>query len=83
MKKILLLLLIPVTVFSQQPICDLLIRNGRIIDGTGNNWYYGDLAVKNGRIVAIGRQLNCSATKTIDASNMIVSPGFIDVHTHF
>ncbi len=82
MKKILLLLLIPVTVFSQQPICDLLIRNGRIIDGTGNNWYYGDLAVKNGRIVAIGRQLNCSATKTIDASNMIVSPGFIDVHTH-
>lgn len=61
---------------------DLLIRNGRIIDGTGNPWYYGDIAVKQNRILSIGRGLQIKATKTIDAGGMYVAPGFIDVHTH-
>lgn len=82
MKIIALFLLFPLFVFAQQPACDLLIRNGRIIDGTGNNWYYGDIAVKNGKIIGIGRQLNYTAGRTIDATNMVVAPGFIDVHTH-
>jgi N-acyl-D-amino-acid deacylase len=65
-----------------QTACDVLIRNGRIIDGAGNSWYYGDLAVKDGKIMAIGRLSNYTATRTIDANKMIVAPGFIDVHGH-
>jgi N-acyl-D-amino-acid deacylase len=82
MKLSFILLLFPLVINAQQPSCDILIRNGKIIDGTGNNWYYGDVAVKDGKIIGIGRQLNYTAGKTIDASNLIVAPGFIDVHTH-
>ena len=61
---------------------DILITGGRIVDGTGNSWYYGDVAIKDGKILKIGRLTNVAATKTIDAKGMIVAPGFIDVHTH-
>ena len=61
---------------------DLLIRNARIIDGTGNPWYRADIAVKSGRIAAIGRFPAATADRTIDAAERMVSPGFIDVHTH-
>ncbi len=61
---------------------DIVIRNGRVLDGTGNSWYYADVAVKDGKIICIGRCNNITAGKTIDASGMIVAPGFIDVHTH-
>lgn len=61
---------------------DLLIKNGRIIDGTGSPWYYSDIAIKNGEIIKIGKLTNMQATKVIDANNNIVSPGFIDMHTH-
>lgn len=60
---------------------DLIITNGRIVDGTGNSWFYGDVAVLNGRIAAVGK-LTGTAARTIDARGMIVAPGFIDVHTH-
>jgi len=87
MKSILLFALLPFTLFAQQknPVatgCDLLIRNGKIIDGGGNSWYYGDIAVNDGKIAAVGRQLNYTGEKTIDATGLIVAPGFIDVHTH-
>src|SRR6266480_2149869 len=82
MKALLFLLLFPLVLFSQQGNCDILIRNGKIIDGTGNNWFYGDVAVKGGKIIGIGRQLNFTAQKTIDATGLIIAPGFIDVHTH-
>ena len=82
MKALFFLLLFPLVLFSQQRSCDILIRNGKIIDGTGNNWYYGDVAVKDGKIIGIGRQLNFTAQKTIDATGLIIAPGFIDVHTH-
>lgn len=63
--------------------CDVLIRNAKIIDGTGNSWYYGDLAVKDGRILQTGRlPLTLTATRTIDAGGLVAAPGFIDVHTH-
>jgi N-acyl-D-amino-acid deacylase len=80
--KIVFFLLIPFCLHAQQNSCDVLIRNGRIIDGTGNSWYYGDVAVKDGKIVAIGRLDNYTAAKTIDATGLIVAPGFIDVHAH-
>jgi N-acyl-D-amino-acid deacylase len=81
MKQLLLLIFFPLTIFAQTN-CDILVRNGKIIDGAGNSWYYGDVAVKNGKIIAVGRQLNFTGAKTIDATGLIVSPGFIDVHTH-
>ncbi|MCW3082590.1 D-aminoacylase [Segetibacter sp.] len=61
---------------------DIIIRNGKILDGTGNSWYHADVAIKDGKIVRIGKIKNLKATKEIDATGMFVSPGFIDVHTH-
>lgn len=61
---------------------DLLIKNGRIVDGTGNPWFVADLAIKQGRIADIGHFAAERAARVIDANNHIVAPGFIDVHTH-
>lgn len=61
---------------------DILIKNGRILDGTGNSWKYGEVAVKDGKIFKVGYLTNITASKIIDAKNRIVCPGFIDVHTH-
>jgi len=61
---------------------DVIIQNGKIIDGTGNSWYYADLAVKDGKIVSIQKHITTGATKIIDAKGLIIAPGFIDVHTH-
>ncbi|HMO80401.1 MAG TPA: D-aminoacylase [Pyrinomonadaceae bacterium] len=61
---------------------DLVITNGRIIDGTGNPWFYGSVAIRDGRIAAIGRVDPKNAREVIDAGGQIVAPGFIDVHAH-
>jgi N-acyl-D-amino-acid deacylase len=58
---------------------DVVIRNGHIIDGAGNPWYSADVAIQGDRIVAIGNLANASAKRTIDATGMVVSPGFIDM----
>jgi N-acyl-D-amino-acid deacylase len=71
-----------VNYLAAQTNADILIRNGRILDGTGNSWRYGDVAIKDGKILKVGNLINFSAAKTIDAKGMIVCPGFIDVHTH-
>ena len=60
---------------------DLVIRNGRIVDGTGNPWFQGDLAITGDRIVAVGR-VDRKGTVEIDASGLVVAPGFIDIHSH-
>jgi N-acyl-D-amino-acid deacylase len=58
---------------------DVLIRNGRIIDGTGNPWYSGDVAIRGDRIVTTGRLGPVSAKRVIDATGLVVAPGFIDM----
>ena len=60
---------------------DVVIRNGRVIDGTGNPAFFADVAIRKGRIVAIGRVTGKAGTQ-LDAKGLIVAPGFIDVHTH-
>jgi N-acyl-D-amino-acid deacylase len=70
------------TVRSQAPAYDLIIRGGQVIDGTGNPWFYADVAVKDGRIVAVGSLAAAKATRVIDATGKIVTPGFIDMHSH-
>jgi N-acyl-D-amino-acid deacylase len=61
---------------------DLLIRNGRVFDGTGNPWVPADIGVRDGRIVAVGTLTGAQATRVIDASDRYVAPGFIDIHSH-
>ena len=61
---------------------DVVIANGKIIDGTGNPWFHADVAIKNGKIVKIGRVDGKNAKRVIDAKGMAVAPGFIDMHTH-
>src|SRR5881398_3482978 len=67
---------------SQAPAYDVLIRNGRVLDGSGNPWLAADLGIRGGRIVDIGRLGNASAGRVIEARGLTVSPGFIDVHSH-
>ena len=62
---------------------DLLIRNGRVVDGTGAPAAVVDIAVSDGVIVAIGESIEGDATRTIDATGKLVTPGFVDCHTHY
>lgn len=61
---------------------DLIIRNGRVFDGTGNPWFPADIGVRGDRIVAVGTLTGATAARVIDATGKYVSPGFIDIHSH-
>ena len=61
---------------------DLRIEGGTIVDGSGTPQYRGDVGIRGGRVVALGRAAG-EAAKTIDAGGLVVSPGFVDIHTHY
>ena len=62
---------------------DILIRDGNIVDGTGRKPFRGDLAIKDGRVAAVGKLDGEAARETIDAAGRMVAPGFVDIHTHY
>lgn len=63
-------------------VFDLVIKNGHIVDGSGNPWFPADLGIKDGVIVKIGNVSDAESVRTIDAARHVVSPGFIDIHNH-
>jgi N-acyl-D-amino-acid deacylase len=67
---------------AAEPAYDLLIRHGKIVDGSGNPWFYGDVAIRGDRLVAVGRIPEGTARREIEARGLIVAPGFIDMHSH-
>jgi len=64
-------------------VFDILIKNGMVVDGTGSEAFFSDIGVTDGRIVAIGPDLKDGGKQVMDVAGMVVSPGFIDPHTHF
>jgi N-acyl-D-amino-acid deacylase len=81
LKLLFLFCLFPALLFAQKHY-DIIIKNGKIVDGAGNPWFYGDVGIIKDKIVKIGDLSKSKADKIIDATGLIVSPGFIDVHTH-
>jgi len=61
---------------------DILIRNGRVLDGSGNPWRRADIGIRGDRIVAVGTLTGATATTVVDAKDRVVAPGFFDVHSH-
>jgi N-acyl-D-aspartate/D-glutamate deacylase len=76
------LLLVSVSLIGQTQPFDLLIQGGQVLDGSGNPWFRGDVAIRGDRIAAVGRLAGAKATRVIDATGLIVAPGCIDMHTH-
>ncbi len=66
----------------QTPPYDLILRNGRIVDGSGSAWYRGDVAVRGDVIVRIAPSITETARRVIDVRNQVMAPGFIDIHSH-
>ncbi len=79
---LLALLLAPVVLVSQAPTYDLVLRGGRIVDGTASPWYRADVAIKDDTIVRIAPGITEPAARTVDVNGLVVAPGFIDIHTH-
>jgi len=79
---LLALLLTPAVLASQAPAYDLVLRGGRIVDGTASPWYRADVAITGDTIVRIAPNITAPATRVVDVNGLVVAPGFIDIHTH-
>src|SRR5918993_1505657 len=82
MKRLILVLLIVPVLTAQAPAYDLILKGGRIVDGTASPWYVADLAITGDTIVRIAPAINEPAKRVVDVKGLVVAPGFIDIHTH-
>jgi N-acyl-D-amino-acid deacylase len=80
-KVVLLVSFLAIGTSAAQQSFDVLVQGGRIIDGSGNPWYEADVGIRGERVIAIGDLSGSTAERVIDASGLVVSPGFIDPHT--
>ncbi len=67
---------------AQSAPYDLLLRNGLIVDGSGNPWYRADIAIRGDTIALISPSITSPASRVIDVGGQVIAPGFIDIHTH-
>jgi N-acyl-D-amino-acid deacylase len=82
LRSLLALFLFASCVCADEPKYDLVLRGGKVVDGTGNPWFRGDVAIKADRIAAVGRVPAGAGKREIDAKGLVVAPGFIDMHSH-
>jgi N-acyl-D-amino-acid deacylase len=75
-------LVLPLLGAGPSPEYDLVVRGGRIVDGSGNPWYVADVGIRGGHIAAVGRLGDHTAARVLDARGLVVAPGFVDVHAH-
>ncbi|MBD3193585.1 MAG: D-aminoacylase, partial [Candidatus Lokiarchaeota archaeon] len=61
---------------------DLILKDCKIINGSGNPWFYGEIGIKDGKIIRINSEIKDNASKVINVNKNIVCPGFIDIHSH-
>jgi dihydroorotase/N-acyl-D-amino-acid deacylase len=80
--SVVLILAFAPTALVQNSTYDLVLRNGRIVDGSGSPWYRGDIAVNGDTIVRVAANITEPARRTIDLNGQVIAPGFIDIHTH-
>src|SRR5215207_1787382 len=83
MRHSLIAIFASVAALATQPApYDLVLRNGRIVDGTGSAWFTGDIGIRGDAIASIAPRIDAAAARTIDVQGHVVAPGFIDIHTH-
>ncbi|RYY18215.1 MAG: D-aminoacylase [Chitinophagaceae bacterium] len=82
MKLLIILFVFPAMLLGQETKFDFVLKNGKIIDGSGNSWFYSDVAIRDGKIVRVAKDIKAGDASVIDASGLLITPGFIDVHTH-
>ncbi len=67
---------------AQEPRYDLIVKNARVVDGTGSPWFRGEIGIRGNQIAAIAQRIDAEASRIIDAANQVVAPGFVDIHVH-